>query len=157
MQVGDVQMTKEWLPQEMPSAAVIWISRLLQRLDDERMRPYGVTSAQLPVLVALKNGERLTQKELARIAGVEQPSMAQLLARMERDDLVRREPSPSDGRSSLIMLTEKALATLEPGRDALRSVDADVCAGFTDEERKVFLGLLRRMASNAEAALAQNI
>jgi DNA-binding MarR family transcriptional regulator len=57
----------------------------------------------------------------------------------------------------MIMLTEKALATLEPGRDALRSVDADVCAGFTDEERKVFLGLLRRMASNAEAALAQNI
>lgn len=154
--MGAVKMTKEWLPQEMPSAAVIWISRLLQKLDDERMKPYGVTSAQLPVLVALKNGERLTQKELARIAGVEQPSMAQLLARMERDDLIRREPSPSDGRSSLIMLTERAINTLEPGRHALRSVDTDVCAGFSDEERQVFLGLLRRMAANAEAALAQS-
>lgn len=154
--MGAVKMTKEWLPQEMPSAAVIWISRLLQKLDDERMKPYGVTSAQLPVLVALKNGERLTQKELARIAGVEQPSMAQLLARMERDDLIRREPSPSDGRSSLIMLTERAINTLEPGRHALRSVDNDVCAGFSDEERQVFLGLLRRMAANAEAALAQS-
>lgn len=154
--MGAVKMTKEWLPQEMPSAAVIWISRLLQKLDDERMKPYGVTSAQLPVLVALKNGERLTQKELARIAGVEQPSMAQLLARMERDDLIRREPSPSDGRSSLIMLTERAINTLEPGRHALRSVDADVCAGFSDEERQVFLRLLRRMAANAEAALAQS-
>ena len=154
--MGAVKMTKEWLPQEMPSAAVIWISRLLQKLDDERMKPYGVTSAQLPVLVALKNGERLTQKELARIAGVEQPSMAQLLARMERDDLIRREPSPSDGRSSLIMLTERAINTLEPGRHALRSVDTDVCAGFSDEERQVFLRLLRRMAANAEAALAQS-
>lgn len=149
-------MTREWLPQEMPSASVIWLSRLLQRLNDERMRSYGVTSAQLPVLVALKNGERRTQKELARIAGVEQPSMAQLLARMERDDLIRREPSPSDKRSSLIMLTQRAINTLEPGRDALRSVDADACAGFSDEERKVFLGLLRRMAVNAEAAVSEN-
>lgn len=140
----------------MPSVAVVWISRLLQKLDDERMKPYGVTSAQLPVLVALKNGERLTQKELARFAGVEQPSMAQLLARMERDSLIRREPSPTDKRSSLIMLTEQAIKTLEPGRDALRSVDADACAGFSAEERTIFLGLLHRMAANAEAALAEN-
>lgn len=149
-------MTREWLPQEIPSAAVIWLSRLLQKLNDERMKPFGVTSAQLPVLVALKNGERRTQKELAGIAGVEQPSMAQLLARMERDDLIRREPSPSDKRSSLIMLTQRALDTLEPGRDVLRSVDADACAGFSDEERKLFLGLLARVAANAEAALSRS-
>lgn len=32
--------------------------------------------------------------------------MAQLIARMERDGIVRREPDPRDGRSSLVFLTD---------------------------------------------------
>jgi DNA-binding MarR family transcriptional regulator len=117
---------------------------------DMRLMPLGVTAAQLPVLVALKNGERLTQKELARIAGVEQPSMAQLLARMERDNLIRREPSPDDGRSSLIMLTNYALAQLEPGRDALRLIDRDACAGLSADEQATLLRFLFHIAAKIE-------
>jgi MarR family transcriptional regulator, transcriptional regulator for hemolysin len=144
-----------WRPQDMPTLAINRIAKMLLRLDDERLKPFGVTSSQLPVLAALKNGERLTQKELAQLAGVEQPSMAQLLARMERDNLVRREPSPDDGRSSLVLLTDHALAQLEPGRDALRRIDMEACAGLSEDERILLLTLLKRVAVNVRMALPE--
>lgn len=142
----------DWTPETMPTLAVNYLARLLTRMGDERLRAVGITAAQLPVLVALKNGEQRTQTELATLAGVEQPSMAQLLARMERDGMVRRERAATDKRSALISLTEDALARLEPGRNALRSVDRQACSGLGAEEQELLIGLLRRMIVNVEPA-----
>ena len=108
-----------------------------------------MTASQLPVLVALKGGGRLTQKALAETTGVEQPSMAQLLARMERDGLVRREPSPTDGRSSLVSLTPAAMRKLEPGRAVLKQMDDEACAIFEPAERELLARLLLRLVESA--------
>lgn len=64
----------EWRPQEMPALIIGRIARMLARLDDEGLREIGISVAQLPVLVALKNGEMRTQKELAVIAGWSNPA-----------------------------------------------------------------------------------
>ncbi|CAM3945907.1 MarR family winged helix-turn-helix transcriptional regulator [Kerstersia gyiorum] len=138
--------SNDWLPHSLPTLVIGHVARQLSKLVDQDLKAIGITASQLPVLVALKNGEKRTQMELARIAGVEQPSMAQLLARMERDGLLRREPSPIDGRKSLVMLTGMALERLEPGRVALKQIDAEVCAGLSQEERKRFLGTLLHIA-----------
>ncbi len=142
----------EWTPHAMPTLVVGRLGALLLKLSDERLRLAGITAAQLPVLVALKHGEQRTQGELARMAGVEQPSMAQLLARMERDGLIKRERAAADKRSAAISLTDQALALLEPGREALRGVDQQVCAGLQPEEQQLLLGLLERMIANAGSA-----
>ncbi len=146
-------MTQEesWQPQAMPALMIAHLGRLLTRASDEELRAVGLSTSQLPVLVALKDGEQRTQIDLARLAGVEQPSMAQLLARMERDGLVRREPSPGDRRSSLISLTDAAMQRLEPGRDALRAVDAKARDGFSDAELASLSALIARMARNFES------
>jgi MarR family transcriptional regulator for hemolysin len=142
-----------WRPDQMATLAIARLARLLAKLNDEGLRQVGITASQLPVLAALKNGERRTQLELARLAGVEQPSMAQLLARMERDGLIRREPAPNDRRSTLVFLTEAALQRLEPGRDVLRAVDDTACAGLREDERELVMSVLGRMARNIETAL----
>ncbi len=142
MNSQDDTASNDWLPHTLPILVIGHVARQLSKLVDQDLKAVGITASQLPVLVALKNGEKRTQMELARIAGVEQPSMAQLLARMERDGLLRREPSVMDGRKSLVMLTETALDRLEPGRAALKQIDAEVCAGLSQEERKRFLSTL---------------
>ena len=126
------------------------IARGLARVGDARLRPLGFATAQLPVLTALKNGERLSQGELARWARVEQPTMAQLLARMERDGLIRREPDPNDRRSSLVSLTEDARARLPAGREILRQGNRDATRGLSDGEVDTLLTLLRRVLANVE-------
>lgn len=143
----------DWQPERMATLAIGHLARLLWKLNDVRLRAVDLTASQLPVIVALKNGERRTQMELARLAGVEQPSMAQLLARMERDGLICRVPAPDDRRSSLVSLTEAALQRLDPGRDVLRAVEGAACAGLDENETEVLIQLLGRVAKNVEAAL----
>ena len=83
-------------------------ARGFARLSEARLKPLGFGVGHLPVLVALQDGRASTQRDLARFAKIEQPPMAQMLARMERDGLIRRAPDPADGRSSRITLTEVA-------------------------------------------------
>jgi len=139
----------DWQPRQMPTLLINQYARVMAKQVDERLRPLGVTASQLPVLVALKGGGRLTQKALAETTGVEQPSMAQLLARMERDGLVRREPSPTDGRSSLVSLTPAAMRKLGPGRAVLKQMDDEACAIFEPAERELLARLLLRLVESA--------
>ncbi len=126
------------------------ITRGLTRVGDMRLRPLGFSTAQLPVLSMLKDGARKSQGELARLIKVEQPTMAQLLARMERDGLIEREPDPSDRRSSLVSLTEKALANLPAGREVLVQGNWEAMRGLSEDEVATLIGLLRRVLTNVE-------
>ncbi|HEY0270548.1 MAG TPA: MarR family transcriptional regulator [Sphingomonas sp.] len=141
----------EWDPQAHPGHYFSRISRGLARVGDVRLRELGFATAQLPVLIALKDGARRSQTELARWARVEQPTMAQLLARMERDGIIRREPDPADRRSSLVSLTEDTEVRLPAGRAILRQANADMTHGLTGEEVATLVSLLRRVLANVEA------
>lgn len=127
------------------------IARGLARVGDVRLRALGFATAQLPVLTALKNGARLSQTDLARWAKVEQPTMAQLLGRMERDGLIQREPDPKDRRSSLVSLTDVARTNLPAGRDVLLQGNIEATRGFSSEEVDTLLSLLRRVLANVDA------
>src|SRR6185312_17549941 len=110
-----MQETQQPHPWDPESTAAFWInraSRLLLRLHEGRLRALGFGMGQLPVLIALEDGGALPQKELAQIARVEQPTMAEMLARMERDGVIEREPNPEDKRGSLTSLTRSARARL---------------------------------------------
>ncbi|MEV8333080.1 MarR family winged helix-turn-helix transcriptional regulator [Streptomyces niveus] len=105
----------------------------------------------MPVLAALGQGGPLSQKELARLARVEQPSMAQLLARMERDGLVERAPAPDDRRVSLISLTAEGRAKLPQAHSALLDTNNRALDGFDPQEIVVLQDLLRRFLANLDA------
>jgi len=84
------------------------------------------------------------------MARVEQSSMAQLLARMERDELVRRTPDPADGRSRLISLTENAARRLPKGRSVMEAASEMALQGLTTPERANLMLLLERVLANLE-------
>jgi MarR family transcriptional regulator for hemolysin len=145
-------MMRRWAQHERPGHLINRASRLLLRLADARFRTLGLGVASFPVLSMLRSKEKLSQKDLTLCAQIEQPSMAQLLSRLERDGMIKRSPDPSDGRSSLISITGKALGIL-PQIDA--AVDAGnelALAGMSDNEIKVLIDLLQRMIANLEGA-----
>jgi DNA-binding MarR family transcriptional regulator len=133
-----------------PSAAfmVHWAARLFVRAVERRLA--GGNAGPMPVFVALADGAALPQKELARCASVEQPTMANTLKRMERDGLIARTPDPEDGRSALIALTRLGR---QRAAEALRSageVDAFALGALKPAERQTFLDMLRRVAERLE-------
>ena len=125
-------------------------ARGFARLSEARLKPLGFGVGYLPALVALKDGRAETQRDLARFVRIEQPSMAQMMVRMERDGLIRRSPDPSDGRSSRIALTNTALARLPDACAALLQGNRDALDGFTAEETTQFIVLLDRLIANLD-------
>ena len=141
----------EWHGDKMPGHYFSRIARGMVRVGDARLKTLGFASAQLPVLSALSEGQSLSQTELARRANVEQPTMAQTLARMERDGIIRRARDPNDRRSSLVSLTDQARARIPAGRAILVQGNKDVTCGLSEGEIATLMGLLRRVLANVEA------
>jgi MarR family transcriptional regulator, transcriptional regulator for hemolysin len=117
---------------------VHWGGRLLRRLADRRLKALGLSSAHLPVITALAEDEPLSQKALAEIAAIEQPTMAAMLARMERDRIVERRPDPNDKRSSLFSLTPATRKKIPALRRAVEQVNDEALRGLPADQRLVF-------------------
>jgi MarR family transcriptional regulator for hemolysin len=145
-----VKAGPRWDPQSAPSFWINHASRLLMRQFEQRLRPLDFGMAYLPVVVALEENGALLQKELAERAYVEQPTMAALLTRMQRDGLIAREAHPSDKRASQISLTAKAKSRLPKAKELLTEVAERLTEGFSERERATFLSLLRRAVKNLE-------
>lgn len=138
-----------------PGQLINRTSRLMNRWLDERLRGLGLAAAQVPVLSVLRGGTARSQKELAERMQVEQPTMAQLLARMERDGLIRREPDPTDGRSSRVLLTEAAKAKLPAAKALLEEGSGQMLAGLTEREVATLGRLLERVLRNVQDAVGR--
>lgn len=116
----------------------------------ERRSPGGV-AGPMPVFLALHEGNALPQKTLAQVAAVEQPTMANTLARMERDGLIVREPDRRDRRSTLIRLSGEGLARAELAIVAAGQVNALALGALQPAERLAFVDMLKRIIAALEA------
>ena len=133
-----------------PGHLIGLVARGFARLSEAQLKPLGFSVGHLPVLVALQDGRASTQRDLARFARIEQPPMAQMLARMERDGLIERTPDPVDGRMSRITLTEAAKARLPDAVAVLIQGNHEVLRDFTDEEAGLLVALLRLLITNLD-------
>jgi len=76
--------------------------------------------------------------------------MAQLLGRMERNGLIRRDPHPHDRRSKRIKLTARAEERLPAAVRTLKRGNEEVLAGFTNAEVETLVSLLQRIVANLD-------
>ena len=137
-----------------PGHLISLAARSFARLSEARLKPLGFGVGCLPVLVALRHGFARTQRDLARFAKMEQPSMAQMLLRMERDGLIRRTSDPADGRSSLICLTELGEARLPNACTVLFQGNREALAGFSEEEAALLVALVTRLTGNLDRLIS---
>lgn len=135
-----------------PGHLISLAARGFARLSEARLKPLGFGVGHLPVLAALHEKPGQSQRELAAFARIEQPSMAQMLARMERDGLIRRSPDPADGRSSQITLTKAALSRLPQACAMLFQGNQDALSGFSAAEAAQLVDLLTRLIENLDRA-----
>ena len=133
-----------------PGHLISLAARGFARLSEARLKPLGFGVGHLPVLIALQENRATTQRDLARFAKIEQPSMAQMLARMERDGLIRRTPDSCDGRSSRIALTRLAQTRLPDACATLFEGNREALSGFSEEDAAQLVALLARVIANLD-------
>jgi DNA-binding MarR family transcriptional regulator len=89
---------------------VMRVARKVRRLE----RPdRNESRGSLRLLRKLANHEGLTARELAEMMDIRQPSLTEMLNRLERGGIVRREPDQQDHRKIRIYLQDEGREILE--------------------------------------------
>ncbi len=120
------------------------VARLFADGLKQRIAPLGIVPGQFPALLELWEHDGQTQKQLVEKLNIEQATMANTLARMERDGLIERKEHPEDGRAKLVHLTPKARAIRDQAYAAANETNAQAMRDFTDAEREQFLALITK-------------
>ena len=105
-----------------------------------------------------RGGQRITS--LAATEGVSQPSMTQLVQRLEQRGLVARSSDPSDGRVALVALTDEGRAALKARRtrnahriaELLADLPNDDVQALADALHAVLPAIRRRVSEDARMA-----
>ena len=121
------------------------LARLFAQGLQGRIGPLGLAPAQFMTMLELWTEDGLTQADLVARLDVEQATMANTLARMERDGLIRRLPHPQDKRARQNWLTPKGADLRAPATAAAQAQNEHALRGLDATERQALLALMRRV------------
>jgi DNA-binding MarR family transcriptional regulator len=95
--------------------SVVRVQQLLMARVDAVLRPHGLTFARYEVLMLLSFSRRgsLPLGKIGQRLQVHPASVTNAIDRLEAQRLVRREPHPTDGRTTLATLTARGRALAE--------------------------------------------
>jgi DNA-binding MarR family transcriptional regulator len=138
----------EDIAEALDQAAVLVMRHLTDRA--------GLSSTAISVLARLSEEGPARLTALAAAEGVSQPSMSQLVQRLEQQGLATRASDPGDGRATLIAVTDPGRALLAVLRHGRRIRLADLLAALPAEDEAaltlamhVALPIIQRMIRNA--------
>ena len=130
------------------------IARQFAILLGEGLKPLSIAPAQFPILLELWQKDGLSQQELVERADLKQATIANTLARMERDGLITREPNPDDARSRLIMLTEQARALQQQSTEIAKAINQTALSDLSADEQKLFLEMTAKIVARQQEMIA---
>jgi len=128
------------------------IARRWRAKMDARIAAFGLTEARwLTLLHLARNGDGLTQKDLAARLVIEAPTLVRTLDWLEAEGLVERRAAPQDRRAKTVHLTPKAGPLIQAIEDVASGVRAEMMAGIPEAELAACLGVLRRITEGLAA------
>jgi MarR family transcriptional regulator for hemolysin len=118
---------------------------------DERLKDLGVTQARWSTMVYLeKGGEGLTQRELASLMAIENPTLVRLLDSLEQQGLIERRPCPHDRRARRLHLTSAGRAFMDDLSERAEVLREEMLEGISDKEIECTVKVFNKILENAE-------
>lgn len=122
-----------------------------KKLADEfnrRLQENGTTRVQWIALFYIGKAGEISQKELSDYMDIKESSMARLIDRMEKEELVERRKDSEDRRITKIILTDKGKFLKEELMPRGQEFQDDVLKGISKENLEIFKEVLQRMIDN---------
>jgi DNA-binding MarR family transcriptional regulator len=123
------------------------IGQLIRRLRFAA-NPGEMTLSQSSALARLEREGPMTTADMARAESMKPQSMKAILASLEEEDCVERQPHPTDGRQILFVLTPKGLEERRRHTVAKREWLIEALAKFDEAEIQMLaaaIPLIRRL------------
>lgn len=131
--------------------AVARVTRRWRKLLDERLKDLGVTQARWTTMFYLqRGGEGLTQRELAKLMAIENPTLVRLLDSLEHQELIERRPCPRDRRARRLYLTPDGTSFMKVLNERAAELREEMLAGLSDKEISDTVEVFHRILDNAE-------
>jgi DNA-binding MarR family transcriptional regulator len=109
------------------------------------VRKSGLSPAQMHAVEIIGHHGSLRMKELAAKMGITTGTLTVMVDRLEKNDLVVRQPHPTDRRSYVIVLTDLGREYFAEHHQMHCLLTAEITATFSDDEMDNLKGYLERL------------
>src|SRR3954453_11426413 len=117
---------------------------------EAELRAHGLSGAQYAVLSVLARDPGLSGAELARACNTTPQAMNGVIATLERDGLIERDPHPTHGRILQATLTAEGERRLQAATPAVRRLEHTIEEGVGAHELATVKGWLVATAERLE-------
>jgi MarR family transcriptional regulator, transcriptional regulator for hemolysin len=122
---------------------------------DRRLRPLGLSQGKWRTLIHLsQGGNKLTQKEIAERMGIEEPTLAGLLDRLQEDGWIKRRESPNDRRCKIVHLQRRSKAVLDEIFNAAHGLRHELIDDVPPSDLDACIRVLTQIRKKAEGTTA---
>ncbi|MBD9647161.1 MarR family transcriptional regulator [Ensifer sp. ENS09] len=131
------------------------LSNLVRPSIEETFASFGIDRGEFDVISTLRRSGppyRLTPTDLYTLLMISSGGLTHRLDRLQKGGLILRERSASDGRSSVVGLTEKGIALAENAFRADMASEARYLDALSKEDRVALSALLRKLLISLEQA-----
>jgi DNA-binding MarR family transcriptional regulator/GNAT superfamily N-acetyltransferase len=115
------------------------------------------TLAEGRVLYELAHRDRPTASEIGRALGLDAGYLSRILAKFERQRLLKRMPAPEDGRRYHLTLTEKGRKAFAPLDEASRTEIAALLQPLPETRRHQVVAAMDAIAGTLQAPRAETL
>ena len=136
------------------------ISNRLRRQSRAIQETIGISGAQgniLNYILVESQNRSVYQKDIEEEFGLRPSTATEALKSLEKNELIRREPDPEDGRYKKIVFTEKAEQIEVVLRSEIEESEAILLRGVTEKEQQEFLRIAKKMLQNLDTFPANTV
>ena len=131
------------------------LSNLVRPSIEETFASFGIDRGEFDVISTLRRSGppyRLTPTDLYTLLMISSGGLTHRLDRLQKAGLIQRERSASDGRSSVVGLTEKGIALAETAFRADMASESRYLEVLSKQDRTALAALLRKLLISLEQA-----
>lgn len=106
------------------------------------------TQMQIVGYILENKDKEIYQKDLEENLNLRRATISDLLQRMEKNGLVKREINQNDTRSKTVTLTRSAKEFFEAGNKQMKLLEQKAIKNITSEELEIFSNIVNKMIKN---------
>jgi len=126
--------------------SVLTSYEVLGRYLEMKLRPYDATLIRFNIMSTLfKNGGEMTPSEISETVFREKNSITAVINTLERQGVVRREPSTDDRRSVKVVITDKGWKEANRLNPIAQELSREALSCINKDQIEELVGIMRTM------------
>src|SRR5687768_15759837 len=107
---------------------------------------HGLKARSYSILALAADGALPTQRELADFLRLDPSQVVALVDELERRNLVKRQPDPSDRRANVVVATSEGKVLFERAQKSARTAEAALKDAVAPDQHEELAELMQRLA-----------